>query len=193
LVTTVPKARRPTAQPKDSGPRDGVNNPKTRPNVLATHPVMFTDRRDNDADCRDIQGLMRIEQSGSASRLKMARGCRETFMWVMGIETIPSSGNIWIRWHYSPVAIGGDLFFRLGSSIGILSLHRITQRRLSKPLAMSSLVGFVSVCEGRVKMGSGTSYQPRRFLIVISPKAWTFHLSNRHQHCFWVKWLDKRD
>ena len=41
LVPTVPKARRPTAQPKDSGPRDGVNNPETRPDVLATHQVMF--------------------------------------------------------------------------------------------------------------------------------------------------------
>jgi len=101
-VPTVPQAKRPTAQPSD-----------------------------NDAEYyRDSQGLMRIERSGSATRLKMAGDCREAFMWVMGIETIPSPGNIWMRWHYSPVAMWGRGFvlqirFEKGR---ILGLHRITQR-----------------------------------------------------------------
>ena len=34
-------------------------------------------------DYQDIQGLMRIERSGLAGRLKMAGGCREAFMCVM--------------------------------------------------------------------------------------------------------------
>jgi hypothetical protein len=57
---------------------------------------------------------------------------------------------------------------------------------------VSSLAGWLrSFIEDRLKLGSGTTYQPRRIPDLISPNAWTVNLYNRRQQRFWVKRLDK--
>jgi hypothetical protein len=116
------------AQPKDSGPRDGVNNPETRPNVLATHQVMFLIAvtttllpRHSGFDADRAQWIGTSTQDGRRLPGSIHVGGD-------GDRDHPILGNIQMRWHYSPVAM-----WRLGLQIRfkksrIPGLHRSTQR-----------------------------------------------------------------